>query len=161
MCCSRYTPHHIIPHHTTPHHTTLPSACPSAYYPSSVVCITFSSRHLNPYHDHPTLSTSPLNTPTQNILSIHHRNTPSHPPSQSTLSTHPHTPSFTYPSGVSLRDIERHLDKRTLKVTRRPGNAKAWRSEKADSILGNTSAGTDDSISYCIVDVNNTDTVFF
>ena len=38
-------------------------------------------------------------------------------------------------AGVGLRDIERHLDKRTLKVTRRPGNAKAWRSENAANIL--------------------------
>ena len=38
-------------------------------------------------------------------------------------------------AGVGLRDIERHLDKRALKVTRRPGNAKAWRSENATNIL--------------------------
>ena len=38
--------------------------------------------------------------------------------------------------GVGLADIERHLDKRTLKVTRRPGNAKEWRSEKAAALLG-------------------------
>ena len=41
-------------------------------------------------------------------------------------------------AGVSLRDIEKHLDKRTLKVTRRPGNAKAWRSENAAQILNGT-----------------------
>lgn len=38
-------------------------------------------------------------------------------------------------AGVGLRDIERHLDKRTLKVIRRPGNAKDWRSENAAQIL--------------------------
>lgn len=38
-------------------------------------------------------------------------------------------------AGVGIRDIERHLDKRSLKVSRRPGNAKAWRSENADAIL--------------------------
>ena len=38
-------------------------------------------------------------------------------------------------AGVSLRDIERKLDDRSLKVTRRPGNAKAWRDENAAKIL--------------------------
>ena len=37
--------------------------------------------------------------------------------------------------GATLQDIERHLDKRTLKVSRRPGNAKEWRSANAESIL--------------------------
>ena len=38
--------------------------------------------------------------------------------------------------GIGLADIERHLDRRALKVTRRPGNAKEWRSEKAAALLG-------------------------
>ena len=37
-------------------------------------------------------------------------------------------------AGVGLREIEGHLDKRSLKVTRRPGNAKAWRSENASQV---------------------------
>lgn len=39
-------------------------------------------------------------------------------------------------AGVGLKDIEKHLDKRTLKVTRRPGNAKEWRTQNAQQILG-------------------------
>jgi phosphoribosyl-ATP pyrophosphohydrolase len=42
--------------------------------------------------------------------------------------------------GVGLADIEKHLDKRALKVTRRPGNAKEWRSEKAAALLGDQKA---------------------
>ena len=38
-------------------------------------------------------------------------------------------------AGVTLVDIEKHLDKRTLKFTRRQGNAKEWRSEKAAESL--------------------------
>jgi phosphoribosyl-ATP pyrophosphohydrolase len=38
-------------------------------------------------------------------------------------------------AGVGLKDIEKHLDKRTLKVTRRPGNAKEWRTQNAKQIL--------------------------
>jgi len=38
-------------------------------------------------------------------------------------------------AGVGLKDIEKHLDKRTLKVTRRPGNAKEWRTQNAQQIL--------------------------
>ena len=37
--------------------------------------------------------------------------------------------------GATLQDIERHLDKRTLKVSRRPGNSKEWRSANAAKIL--------------------------
>jgi phosphoribosyl-ATP pyrophosphohydrolase/phosphoribosyl-AMP cyclohydrolase/histidinol dehydrogenase len=37
-------------------------------------------------------------------------------------------------AGVGLSDIERHLDQRTLKVTRRPGNAKAWRTQAAEAV---------------------------
>lgn len=39
-------------------------------------------------------------------------------------------------AGVSLEDVERHLDARTLKMERRPGNAKAHRIEAAQAILG-------------------------
>jgi len=42
-------------------------------------------------------------------------------------------------AGVSLRDIEKKLDYRSLKVTRRPGNAKDWRSENAAKILAGQS----------------------
>eukprot|EP01035_Chromulina_nebulosa_P018450 gene18450-24157_t len=38
-------------------------------------------------------------------------------------------------AGVELSDIQRHLDKRALKVTRRPGNAKEWRNQQAQEIL--------------------------
>ena len=37
--------------------------------------------------------------------------------------------------GVNLSDIERHLDKRSVKVSRRPGNAKAWRTADAEKTL--------------------------
>ena len=37
--------------------------------------------------------------------------------------------------GATLQDIEKHLDKRALKVSRRPGNAKEWRSANAKRIL--------------------------
>ena len=37
--------------------------------------------------------------------------------------------------GVGLSDIERHLDKRSVKVSRRPGNAKAWRTADAEKTL--------------------------
>ena len=39
-------------------------------------------------------------------------------------------------AGVTLRDIENKLDYRSLKVARRPGNAKQWRDEQAAAILG-------------------------
>ena len=35
---------------------------------------------------------------------------------------------------VTLYDIEKHLDKRSLKVTRRPGNAKEWRDQQAKQV---------------------------
>ncbi len=38
--------------------------------------------------------------------------------------------------GVTLKDIEKHLNARTLKVTRRPGNAKEWRIQNAEKTLG-------------------------
>ena len=38
--------------------------------------------------------------------------------------------------GVTIRDIETHLDKRSLKVTRRPGAAKEWRTANAKALLG-------------------------
>lgn len=41
--------------------------------------------------------------------------------------------------GVGLADIERHLDKRSLKVSRRPGNAKAWRTKDAEDALATAS----------------------
>lgn len=37
--------------------------------------------------------------------------------------------------GIELGDIERHLDKRALKVSRRPGNAKEWRTAAAEAAL--------------------------
>jgi len=37
--------------------------------------------------------------------------------------------------GVGLREIEHHLDKRSLKITRRPGLAKEWRTEQAKKLL--------------------------
>jgi phosphoribosyl-ATP pyrophosphohydrolase/phosphoribosyl-AMP cyclohydrolase/histidinol dehydrogenase len=37
-------------------------------------------------------------------------------------------------AGVGLREIEQHLDKRTYKVTRRPGNAKEWRTKNAEEV---------------------------
>jgi phosphoribosyl-ATP pyrophosphohydrolase/phosphoribosyl-AMP cyclohydrolase/histidinol dehydrogenase len=37
--------------------------------------------------------------------------------------------------GASLADVERHLDSRSLKVTRRPGNAKAYRIAAAEELL--------------------------
>ena len=40
-------------------------------------------------------------------------------------------------AGVSLEDVERHLDARTLKLERRPGDAKAHRIEAALAILAN------------------------
>jgi phosphoribosyl-ATP pyrophosphohydrolase len=39
-------------------------------------------------------------------------------------------------AGASLNDIEKILDQRGLKVTRRPGNAKDYRTEAAEAILG-------------------------
>ena len=39
-------------------------------------------------------------------------------------------------AGVTLEDVERHLDVRALKLARRPGNAKAHRIEAAHAILG-------------------------
>jgi len=38
-------------------------------------------------------------------------------------------------AGVGLSDIERHLEKRSSKVTRRPGLPKDWRTAEAESIL--------------------------
>jgi hypothetical protein len=38
-------------------------------------------------------------------------------------------------AGASLNDIERILDQRSLKVTRRPGNAKEYRTKAAEEIL--------------------------
>jgi phosphoribosyl-ATP pyrophosphohydrolase/phosphoribosyl-AMP cyclohydrolase/histidinol dehydrogenase len=44
---------------------------------------------------------------------------------------------------VSLEDVERHLDARTLKLARRPGNAKAHRIEAAEAVLkGGKANGT-------------------
>ena len=37
-------------------------------------------------------------------------------------------------AGVGLTEIEQHLDKRTHKVTRRPGNAKEWRTKNAEEV---------------------------
>lgn len=39
-------------------------------------------------------------------------------------------------AGVKLADIEKHLDLRSYKITRRPGNAKDWRTSDAEKILG-------------------------
>lgn len=39
-------------------------------------------------------------------------------------------------AGVTISDIEKHLDKRSLKISRRPGNAKEYRTENANAILG-------------------------
>ncbi|KAJ1415740.1 hypothetical protein B484DRAFT_482054 [Ochromonadaceae sp. CCMP2298] len=41
-------------------------------------------------------------------------------------------------AGVTLSDIEAHLDKRSLKISRRPGNAKTWRTAEAEKVLANT-----------------------
>lgn len=38
-------------------------------------------------------------------------------------------------AGVGLRDIDRHLEKRSAKVTRRPGLPKDWRTTDAENIL--------------------------
>lgn len=38
-------------------------------------------------------------------------------------------------AGVTLEDVERHLDARALKLARRPGNAKQHRIEAAQAIL--------------------------
>lgn len=38
-------------------------------------------------------------------------------------------------AGVTLEDIERHLDARALKLARRPGNAKQDRIDAAQAIL--------------------------
>ena len=40
-------------------------------------------------------------------------------------------------AGVGLREIEQHLDRRTFKVTRRPGNAKEWRTKNAEEVSVN------------------------
>lgn len=46
-------------------------------------------------------------------------------------------------AGVGLTEIEQHLDRRTYKVTRRPGNAKEWRTKNAEDILAKaTTAST-------------------
>lgn len=39
-------------------------------------------------------------------------------------------------AGVTISDIEKHLDKRSLKISRRPGNAKEYRTQNANAILG-------------------------
>ncbi|CAN0418548.1 unnamed protein product, partial [Ectocarpus sp. 13 AM-2016] len=39
-------------------------------------------------------------------------------------------------AGVSWEDVEKELDKRSLKLKRRPGNAKAERIAEGDKILG-------------------------
>jgi len=38
-------------------------------------------------------------------------------------------------AGVSIEDIEKQLDLRSLKITRRPGNAKEWRTKDAEKAL--------------------------
>ena len=38
-------------------------------------------------------------------------------------------------AGVGIREIERHLDGRSMKVSRRPGLAKDWRTADAEKIL--------------------------
>jgi len=43
-------------------------------------------------------------------------------------------------AGVSVREIEAHLDARSLKVTRRPGNAKEWRTQAAKELLAGAGA---------------------
>ena len=43
-------------------------------------------------------------------------------------------------AGVSLKDVEKKLDYRSLKVTRRPGNAKEWRTQAAAALLGTGAA---------------------
>ena len=37
--------------------------------------------------------------------------------------------------GVGIKDIERHLDQRSAKVTRRPGLTKEWRTAAAETCL--------------------------
>ena len=48
-----------------------------------------------------------------------------------TFMTHIHHTSYTH---IHYREIEAHLDRRTYKVTRRPGNAKEWRTNNAESV---------------------------
>jgi phosphoribosyl-ATP pyrophosphohydrolase/phosphoribosyl-AMP cyclohydrolase/histidinol dehydrogenase len=38
-------------------------------------------------------------------------------------------------AGVGIREIEKHLDKRSAKITRRPGLTKDWRTADAETIL--------------------------
>lgn len=38
-------------------------------------------------------------------------------------------------AGVSLTQIEKHLDRRSFKITRRPGLAKDWRTKNAEQVL--------------------------
>jgi phosphoribosyl-ATP pyrophosphohydrolase / phosphoribosyl-AMP cyclohydrolase / histidinol dehydrogenase len=38
-------------------------------------------------------------------------------------------------AGVSVADIEQNLDKKSLKLNRRPGNAKEWRTRDAEQVL--------------------------
>lgn len=38
-------------------------------------------------------------------------------------------------AGVTLEEVEAHLDVRSLKLTRRPGNAKDYRIQAAQNIL--------------------------
>ena len=42
--------------------------------------------------------------------------------------------------GVGIKDIEKHLDQRSAKVTRRPGLTKDWRTEAAENCLKNPSS---------------------
>ena len=45
-------------------------------------------------------------------------------------------------TGVSIADIEKHLDLRALKLTRRPGNAKPERVTAAEAVLSASTSGT-------------------
>jgi hypothetical protein len=41
---------------------------------------------------------------------------------------------------VTLEDVEAHLDRRALKLSRRPGNAKTERIQAAEAVLGKRSS---------------------
>lgn len=41
-------------------------------------------------------------------------------------------------AGVGIADIEHHLDLRSRKISRRPGNAKDWRTKDAEAALKKT-----------------------
>ena len=43
-------------------------------------------------------------------------------------------------SSTRNKDIEKHLDQRSAKVTRRPGLTKDWRTEAAENCLKNPSS---------------------